>query len=111
LKLFAKHNKFINQMRQSQALYQRRRWFDAWREKFLNKNHYNYLCHIQRSLTKKRRSSSVTFNVGRNAGEDEKKNNNSGKEAASPVERENRPPVVSSKSPSPMKSGAFRRSQ
>lgn len=74
-----------------------------WREKFLNKNHYNYLCHVQRSLTKTKRSASVKFNV-----------NNSAKHAASPVvEIENFPyRYIPSKSPSPVKRpGIIRQSE
>ena len=49
-------------MGKSQTNYQKRKWFEIWRSKFLNKNHYNYLCEIQRSLSQKK-SSSVSFDL------------------------------------------------
>ena len=103
LKIYNKHSKYIERLMKQSGQLQQRRWFDMWREKFLNKNHYNYLCHVQRSLTKTKRSASVKFNV-----------NNSAKHAASPVvEIENFPyRYIPSKSPSPVKRpGIMRQSE
>ncbi len=99
LRIYGKHSKWINQMKQQQKTCQRRRWFDRWREHFADRNTYNYLCLVQRSLTKKR-PQSVKFDMRRVE--------SSGKKAASPM-IENRAP--SSKSPSPTKRGGILRNQ
>jgi hypothetical protein len=63
----------------SQETFKKRKWFDAWRAKFMNKNHYNYLCEIQRSLTKKK-SPAVSFDLRQPS-----KRTVSAQRAASPV--------------------------
>lgn len=72
VKLYAKHSKYVKFMAKQQDNYQIRKWFEVWRHKFINKNHYNYLCEVQRSITKKRYSS-VTFNMRTNQGNSQNK--------------------------------------
>jgi hypothetical protein len=60
LKLYTQHTRYVNTMKRQQGVCMKRRWFEVWRDKFINKARYNYLCSIQRSIGK-RRPSSVTF--------------------------------------------------
>ena len=94
-------------MGKSQTNYQKRKWFEIWRSKFLNKNHYNYLCEIQRSLSQKK-SSSVSFDLkkGKERVHSLKRLANSAKRAASPVDYVENVPVSRSASKSPTKSPA-----
>ena len=82
-------------MKKQQSACIKRRWFEIWRGKYLNKGHYNYLCNIQRSLSKTRkRPSSVTF-----------KEESSGNRASSPPTFLIENVAPESKSPSPYKRG------
>jgi hypothetical protein len=95
LKIYTQHSQYVRKMKKQQSACIKRRWFEIWREKYLNKGHYNYLCTIQRSLTKTRkRPSSVTF-----------KEDGSDKRASSPPLLLLENVMPDSKSPSPLKRG------
>ena len=99
LKLFKNHSRYMRQLQRSQVAFAKRKWLEAWKAKFMNKSRYNYLCEVQRSLTKAR-PTTVTFDL-----KQQRRKNVSATRAASPVDcLENRAPIQRSTSKSPTKS-------